>query len=108
MILTYALMGCLSLGLSSVKLANSQSEFCWEQVNFGLKATLRIVQQVIYRGASPGSSIKAMPLKQLYASHYFQTALDLPVCVKNAARPNESGFYLVAVKVSKQALGGFS
>ena len=91
-----------------MKLGNSQSEFCREEVNFGLKPTLRIVQQVFNRGGSPAGSIKAMPLKQLYASHYFQTALDLPLGVKDAARPNESGFYLVAVRASKQALGGFS
>jgi hypothetical protein len=42
-------------------------------------------------------------LKQLYASHYFQAALDLTVCTKDAARPNEPGFYLITVKASQQA-----
>jgi HEPN domain-containing protein len=42
-------------------------------------------------------------LKQLYANHYFQTALDLTVCMKDAARPNEHGFYLITVKASQQA-----
>ena len=41
-----------------------------------------------------------MAEKQLYASHYFQTALDLTVCVKNAQR---RGFYLITLKGSKQA-----
>ena len=41
-----------------------------------------------------------MAEKQLYASHYFQTALDLTVCVKDAQRP---GFYIITLKGSKQA-----
>ena len=44
-----------------------------------------------------------MALKQLYASHYFQSALDLTVCIRDAARPNEHGFYLIIVKASQQA-----
>jgi hypothetical protein len=38
--------------------------------------------------------------KQIYASHYFQTALDLSVCFKD---PQRSGFYIITVKGSKQA-----
>ena len=38
-------------------------------------------------------------IKQLYASHYFQTALDLNFCVPSAT----DGFYLVTVKGSEQA-----
>jgi hypothetical protein len=41
-------------------------------------------------------------VRQLYASHYFQTALDLTVCISDAARPNERGFYLTTVKGSQQ------
>jgi len=86
-----------------MELANSHSEFYWEKVNFGLKPTIRIVQQIIYRGSSPAGPVHAVALKQLYASHYFQGALDLTVCTKDAARPNEQGFYLITVKASQQA-----
>ena len=49
--------------------------------------------------------VYALAEKQLYATHYFQTALDLTVCVKDAQRP---GFYLITLKGSKQAgLTGF-
>ena len=54
-------------------------------MNFGLKPTLRIVQAVIYRGASPDQPA-AMAVKQLYASHYFETALDLTACVRDMDR----------------------
>jgi hypothetical protein len=86
-----------------VESANSHSEFYWEKVDFGLKPTLRMVQQIIYRGGSLTDPTYAVALKQLYASHYFETALDLSVCIRDAARPNERGFYLITVKASKQA-----
>jgi hypothetical protein len=74
-------------------------------VNFGLKPTLRIVQAVVFQGTSPGTPAYAVAVKQLYASHYFETALDLTVCAKDA---NENGFYLITLKGSQQAgLTGF-
>lgn len=81
-----------------------QSQFYWEKVNFGLKPTLRVVQSIAYRGkTSYGEPAYAVAEKQLYASHYFETALDLTVCVKDARRPDEKGFYLITLKGSKQA-----
>ena len=77
-----------------------QAGFFWEEVNFGLKPTFRIVQRVVYRGTSPSDPAYAIAEKQLYASHYFETALDLTVCVRDAQRP---GFYIITVKGSKQA-----
>jgi hypothetical protein len=58
----------------AVELENSHSEFYWEKVNFGLKPTLRMVQQITYRGGSGSDRTYAVALKQLYASHYFQSA----------------------------------
>ncbi len=77
-----------------------QAGFYWEEVNFGLKPTFQILQRVVYRGASPSEPAYALAEKQLYASHYFETALDLTVCVRDAQRP---GFYIITVKGSKQA-----
>ena len=87
----------------AVKLENSTSEFHWEKVNFGLKPTLRLVQQITYRGGTSSDPTYGIALKQLYASHYFQAALDLTICLRDSARPNEKGFYLLTVKGSKQA-----
>ena len=77
-----------------------QADFYWEKVNFGLKPTFRIVQKIVYRGAIAKEPTYAVVEKQIYASHYFETALDLTVCVKDAQRP---GFYIITVKGSKQA-----
>jgi hypothetical protein len=82
-----------------------ESDFYWEKVNFGLKPTLRIVQAIVYRGTSSADPAYAVAIKQLYASHYFETALDLTVCVRDQER---SGIYLITLKGSQQAgLTGF-
>jgi hypothetical protein len=81
-----------------------RSKFYWEKVNFGLKPTLRIVQAIVYSGTSPDKPAYAVAVKQLYASHYFETALDLTVCVSD----KKNGFYLITIKGSEQAgLTGF-
>lgn len=82
---------------------NIQSEFYWEKVNFGLKPTLRIVQAIVYRGPHPTDPAYAIAEKQLYASHYFETALDLTVCVRGQDNPGRPGFYVITLKGSQQA-----
>jgi hypothetical protein len=81
---------------------NIQSEFYWEKVNFGLKPTLRIVQAVVYRDFRSKDAVYAVAVKQLYASHYFETALDLTICVRDQENPDR-GFYLITLKGSQQA-----
>ena len=91
------------LDYPKAKSENIQSEFYWEKVNFGLKPTLRIVQAVVYRGPHTGDPAYAVAVKQLYASHYFETALDLTVCVRDQDHPERPGFYLITLKGSQQA-----
>jgi hypothetical protein len=80
-----------------------QSEFYWEKVNFGLKPTIRLVQAILYQGKSPDRPAYAVAVKQLYASHYFESALDLTVCVKDGEHSAHPGFYLITLKGSQQA-----
>jgi hypothetical protein len=79
-----------------------RSDFYWEKVNFGLKPTLRIIQAIVYQGASSDRPAYAVALKQLYASHYFETALDLTLCVRDSVQ-ERNGFYLITIKGSQQA-----
>jgi hypothetical protein len=96
------------LDYPKVKLDNVESQFYWEKVNFGLKPTLRIVQAIVYRGTRTTDPAYAVAVKQLYASHYFETALDLTVCGRDPESPNQRGFYLITLKGSQQAgLTGF-
>jgi hypothetical protein len=80
----------------------AQNVFYWEKVNFGLKPTIRVNHAIIYRTSGP-EAVHALAIKQLYATHYFQTALDLSFCVPSSEVPGEDGFYLITVKGSRQA-----
>ena len=79
-------------------LANADSFIYWEKVAFGLKPTIRVNHAVIYRGRAQGHDFGVVAIKQLYATHYFHTALDVSVCVDDAA----GGFYLLTLKGSQQ------
>ena len=79
------------------------SQFYWEKVNFGLKPTLRLLQAIVYQGTSADKPAYAVAVKQLYASHYFETAMDLTVCVRDPDTTNKNGFYLITIKGSQQA-----
>jgi hypothetical protein len=57
------------------KPANVEDTFYWARVKFGLKPTLRVVHVVTMHG-NPGDQVAyAVAEKQLYSSHYFETAL---------------------------------
>lgn len=45
------------------------------KVKFGLKPTLRVLQLIAMRGTSAGKLACGIAEKQLYSSHYFETAL---------------------------------
>jgi hypothetical protein len=78
---------------------NVEGAFYWEKVKFGLRPTLRVVHAVVYRGPGGGPAY-VTAAKQLYASHYFHTALDMTACIRPGDRP---GFFLVTMKGSEQA-----
>ena len=79
----------------------ADSFFYWEKVAFGMKPTIRVNHAVIYR-APARDDISVVAVKQLYASHYFHTALDVSVCFADAATSGRQGFYLITLKGSEQ------
>jgi hypothetical protein len=86
----------------NAELAGADSFFYWEKVAFGLKPTIRVNHGVIYRGRSQGRGFGVVAIKQLYATHYFHTALDMSVCVDDGATVAPRGFYLLTLKGSEQ------
>ena len=89
------------------KPANVENMFYWEKVKFGLKPTLRVVQVVTMKGADPHEPAYTIAEKQLYSSHYFETALDMTYCIRSDD-PKQPGFYLIMLMGSEQAgLTGF-
>jgi hypothetical protein len=85
------------------KPANVDDSFYWSHVKFGLKPTLRVVHVLTLRGSASDPMAYAIAEKQLYSSHYFQTALDMTFCIRDSGTPNRSGFYLIKAMASEQA-----
>lgn len=90
------------------KPAGVENLLYWDKVKFGLKPTLRIVHVVTLQGTKPSEPAYIIAEKQLYSSHYFETALDLTYCISASGNPKQSGFYLIMLMGSEQAgLTGF-
>ncbi len=84
-------------------LANSTNFLYWQETQFGLKPTVRISHLVIQE--HPDATVLAS--KMLYSSHYFWTALELRVLLRDPARG--PGFWLVTVNRSRSdGLSGFT
>ena len=71
----------------------------WSLAEFGLKPVVRLNHVVIYP-AGTGRTRYAIATKQLYASHYFHTALELRALVDDGA-PTGGAHYLVALNVAR-------
>jgi hypothetical protein len=91
------------LDYPDAKPTNVEDTFYWAKVQFGLKPTLRVVHVVTRRGDPADPVAYAVAEKQLYSSHYFETALDLSFCVREGNDPKQPGFYLIMVMGSEQA-----
>ena len=90
------------LDFPAASLPASTSFLYWQEAQFGLKPTIRINHLVIHEDAD--SIVVAN--KQLYASHYFWTALELRVLLPDPARG--PGFWFVTVSRSRSdGLSGF-
>lgn len=84
------------------QLPGAESFLYWQEVQFGLKPTLRISHLTIQQ--TPNETIVAS--KMLYASHYFWTALELRALLPDPARG--AGFWLITLNRSRSdGLSGF-
>src|SRR5258708_2157033 len=84
------------------ELTGADSFFYWEKVAFAMKPTIRVNHAVIYRGRTQGRDFAVVAIKQLYATHYFHTALDMSVCGDDGSAAAPRGFYLLTLKGSQQ------
>jgi hypothetical protein len=75
--------------------------FYWTVVDFGLKPTVRVNHVIIYPlAARPSGVSHVIAIKQLYASHYFHTTLELRFLVDHP-RVDRRGFYLFSLTRSR-------
>jgi len=91
------------LAYPNAKPLNVEDKFYWARVKFGLKPTLRVVHLITMRGNANDPVAYAFAEKQLYSSHYFETALDLSFCIRGNGDPKHPGFYLIVAMGSEQA-----
>ncbi|MYD69296.1 MAG: hypothetical protein F4W89_00915 [Acidobacteria bacterium] len=77
--------------------------FYWSTVDFGLKPTIRVNHVTIYplpERQSTGVAY-AIAIKQIYASHYFHSALDLRFLIERLTASGQPGAALVSVARSR-------
>jgi hypothetical protein len=80
----------------------TEDSFYWSVVDFGLKPTLRVNHVVIYpMDAGPSGVSHVIAIKQLYASHYFHTTLELRFLVGDERQADRRGFYLLSITRSR-------
>jgi hypothetical protein len=92
----------------SADLPGADHFFYWEKVAFGMKPTIRVNHGIVFHTRADNRNVSVVAIKQLYASHYFHTALDVSACVDDSAASRTSSFYLVTLKSSEQdGLTGF-
>jgi hypothetical protein len=90
------------LEFPAASLPASQSFLYWQDAQFGLKPTIRINHLVIHQD----DDAIVVANKQLYASHYFWTALELRVLLTDHTRGR--GFWFVTLSRSRSdGLSGF-
>lgn len=82
--------------------------FYWSVVDFGLKPTVRVNHVIIHPlPASPSGIAHVIAIKQLYASHYFHTTLELRFLAGDP-RPGRRGFHLISITRSRSdGMSGF-
>jgi hypothetical protein len=82
--------------------AGTEEFFYWSVVNFGLKPTIRVNHVVIQPLAANQPGVEhVIAIKQLYASHYLHTTLELRFLVDAGRDAGRRGFYLVSITRSR-------
>ena len=85
----------------NVDLPGADEFLYWSKVQFGLRPTVRMNHVVMYEFGREERGAVIIGSKMLYASHYFHTALELKALVKDTAKPDTEGFYLMSLNRSR-------
>jgi hypothetical protein len=74
--------------------------FYWSLAEFGLKPVFRINHVVVHATGRTSGPLHLVAVRQLYASHYFHTALEVRAVVSDG-RPSGKGVYLVMLNMAR-------
>ena len=95
------------LGYPAVPLpAGSSDFFYWSLADFGLKPVVRLNHVVVYSTGEPTGTKYAVAVKQLYASHYFHTALEIRAVIDDEASPGSASYVVVLNMARSDGLTG--
>ena len=84
----------------------SSDLFYWSLADFGLKPVVRLNHLVVYSTGEPAGMRYAVAVKQLYASHYFHTALEIRAVIDDAASPGTASYVVVLNMARSDGLTG--
>ena len=85
----------------NAELPGSQELLYWAKNDMGLRPIVRINHVVVYPFGEGAERTVIVGSKQLYASHYFHTALELKILVRDTAVPEAKGYYLISLNRSR-------
>lgn len=90
--------------------AGAEEFFYWTVVEFGLKQTVRLNHVVIYPldPATASGVAYAIAIKQLYASHYFHTTLELRFLVVDESRGSPGSWLISITRSRNDGMTGFT
>ncbi len=80
--------------------AGASDFFYWSLAEFGLKPVVRLNHVVVFPTGQPGGLRHVVAVKQLYASHYFHTALEMRAVVADET-PEGGGSTLVILNLGR-------
>ncbi len=95
------------------RLEGAEDFFYWTVVDFGLKPTIRVNHVTIYplretSPPSPRSIVRyAVAIKQLYASHYFHTTLELRFLLDDDRRAGGGTALISVTRARNDGMTGF-
>jgi hypothetical protein len=92
------------------RLAGAEDFFYWTVVDFGLKPTIRVNHVVIYPlpGSPPPSGVRyAIAIKQLYASHYLHTTLELRFLIDDDREDGRTASLISITRSRSDGMTGF-
>jgi hypothetical protein len=91
-------------------LEGAEDFFYWTVVDFGLKPTIRVNHVTIYPlggSSSPPGVEYVIAIKQLYASHYFHTTLELRFLVADDRRSSPGTSLISITRARNDGMTGF-
>jgi hypothetical protein len=89
---------------SAPRAKGAEDFFYWSEAAFGLKPVFRLNHVAIHPLGALTKYIVAT--KQLYANHYFQTALELRALIDDETRPGKAHYLLVLNMARSDGLSG--